>query len=374
MQTVDIAVVGGGMVGAAIGYGLASRGAAVAILDEGDTAFRAARGNFGLVWVQTKGLGMQRYADWTRQSADLYPDFAAELRETAGIDVAYEKPGGLTLCLGDAEYENQSRVIGHLRQQAGPGRYDGDMVSRRDVETALPGVTLGREVTGGSWCPHDGHVTPLRLLRAMHAGFAGAGGRYLSEHRVESISPDGSGGFVLKTAGGDVAAGKVVLAAGHGIPRLAPMVGLTVPTQPERGQVLVTERVRRFLPMPISSVRQTVEGSVMIGNSNEDVGFDDGTTLDVSRTMAARAVRIFPALARLRLVRTWGALRVLPPDKFPIYAESESCPGAFVATMHSGVTLAAVHARRLPDWILEGRVEEGFETFGTARFDVQAAA
>src|SRR3546814_13595958 len=81
-----------------------------------------------------------------------------------------------------------------------------------------------------------------------------------------------------------------------------------------------------------------------------------------------------PALARLRLVRTWGALRVLPPDKFPIYEESAAYPGAYVATMHSGVTLAAVHARRLPEWILEGRTEDGFEAFATARFDVQAAA
>jgi len=373
MDTADIVVIGGGMVGAAIGYGLAMRGASVVILDEGDSAFRAARGNFGLVWVQTKGLGMQRYADWTRQSADLYPDFATELRETGGIDIAYEKPGGLTLCLGDDEFERQSRTIGSLHQQAGPGRYDAEMVGRRDLESAMPHVTLGREVTGGSWCPHDGHTTPLRLLRAMHAGFARFGGRYLSEHRVETIEPR-EGGFTLRTAGGDLSAGKVVLAAGHGIPRLAGMVGLDVPTRPERGQVLVTERVERFLHMPISSVRQTVEGTVMIGNSTEDVGFDDGTTLDVSRAMAARAVRIFPALSRLRLVRTWGALRVLPPDKFPIYQESATCPGAFVATMHSGVTLAAVHARRLPEWILEGRVEEGFEAFSAERFDVQAAA
>src|SRR3546814_2406577 len=69
--------------------------------------------------------------------------------------------------------------------------------------------------------------------------------------------------------------------------------------------------------------------------------FDDATTLDITRDMAGRAVRLFPALARLRLVRTWGALRVLPPDKFPIYEESAAHPGAYVATMHSGVTLAA---------------------------------
>src|SRR3546814_19281930 len=112
MHTADFVVIGGGMVGAAIAYGLATRGASVVIVDEGDDAFRAARGNFGLVWVQTKGLGMQRYAEWTRQSADLYPDFADELHASSGIDIGYDKHGGLMICLGGAGFESPCLEIG----------------------------------------------------------------------------------------------------------------------------------------------------------------------------------------------------------------------------------------------------------------------
>jgi glycine/D-amino acid oxidase-like deaminating enzyme len=61
----DVLVVGGGVVGTAIAYGLARAGERVALLDEGDDAFRAARGNFGLVWVQGKGAGTPPYARWT---------------------------------------------------------------------------------------------------------------------------------------------------------------------------------------------------------------------------------------------------------------------------------------------------------------------
>src|SRR3546814_21008134 len=112
MHTADIVVIGGGMVGAAIGYGLATRGASVVIVDEGDDAFRAARGNFGLVWVQTKGLGMQLYAARTRQSAAPHPAFAAELHPSSGIDIRTDQTRGLTLRLGAAEFEPTSRVIG----------------------------------------------------------------------------------------------------------------------------------------------------------------------------------------------------------------------------------------------------------------------
>jgi hydrogen cyanide synthase HcnC len=64
----DVAVIGGGLVGSAIAWGLAASGKRVALLDEGDVAFRASRGNFALVWVQSKGLGMPEYARWTRAS------------------------------------------------------------------------------------------------------------------------------------------------------------------------------------------------------------------------------------------------------------------------------------------------------------------
>src|SRR3546814_3550343 len=95
MQRAEIIVVGGGLFGPAIAYGLARSGINVALLDEGDEALRAARGNFGLVWVQSKGMGFQRYADWSRESAQLWTDFAAELEETTGIALAHRNRGGL---------------------------------------------------------------------------------------------------------------------------------------------------------------------------------------------------------------------------------------------------------------------------------------
>jgi glycine/D-amino acid oxidase-like deaminating enzyme len=367
VESADTIVVGGGMVGAAIGYGLAKLGVAALILDEGDEAFRAARGNFGLVWVQTKGFGMQRYAEWTRESADLWPGFAEELRDGTAIDVGYEKPGGLILCLDEAEMEKAARMNAMMNQQAGAIGYDARMLDRAEVEALLPEARLGPDVIGASYCPHDGHTNPLYLLRGLHAGFLAAGGRYRPGHRVETIRREG-GGFAIETGRGRFAASKIVLAAGHGIPDLAAQVGLRVPTRPERGQVLVTERLRRVLPMPMGSIRQTQEGTVMLGVSNEDVGFDDRTTADVTSAIAARACRILPELKSVRLLRTWGALRVLPPDRFPIYDESESHPGAFVATMHSGVTLAAVHARRLAHWIAEGETPPDFDRFSARRF------
>ncbi len=366
--TADIIIIGGGMVGAAAAYGLAGKGLDVLMLDEGDDAFRAARGNFGLVWVQTKGFGLQRYQEWSQESADRYAGLAAELADLTGVDIHHERPGGAILCLGDDEWEAQTRLNEAMAAQG--GGYHARMVERAELERMAPGVRFGQEVVGASFSEKDGHCGPLYLLRALHAGFRARGGRYRPGARVRNIGR----GFRMETDAGAFEAPRLLLAAGNGIPPLAAQVGLNVPTVPERGQVLVTERVERFMPMPMGNLRQTAEGTVMIGATQESVGFDTGTTLEAARGLARRAIRALPALERLRLVRSWAALRVIPPDRCPIYDESESHPGAFVATMHSGVTLAAVHAARLPDWIAEGRAPGGFEAFSARRFDVPAAA
>jgi glycine/D-amino acid oxidase-like deaminating enzyme len=117
-------------------------------------------------------------------------------------------------------------------------------------------------------------------------------------------------------------------------------------------------------------VRQTDEGVVQIGDSHEDVGLDDGTSLATLSGLARRAVRCFPVLAQVNVVRTWGALRVLTPDGFPIYQASSDCPGAFVVTCHSGVTLASMHAGPLVTWIRGGAEPTHIRTFKSERFDV----
>src|ERR1700679_1637522 len=115
----DLIVIGGGLVGGAIAWGAASRGASVAVLDEGDVAYRAARGNFGLVWVQSKGAGMPPYAHWTRRSAELWPELASALTTVTGVDTALAQPGGFAFCLSDREYEDRAAMLTRMHNESG---------------------------------------------------------------------------------------------------------------------------------------------------------------------------------------------------------------------------------------------------------------
>ena len=129
-----------------------------------------------------------------------------------------------------------------------------------------------------------------------------------------------------------------------------------------------------FLRYPLSTLRQTDEGTVMIGDSKEEGTDPAGMTLPINGVMASRAVRIFPRLASLNVVRTWRAIRVMPQDGFPIYEQSTTHPGAFLVTCHSGVTLAAGHALSLAPMIAAGQLDQTrVGAFSARRFHAEAA-
>jgi glycine/D-amino acid oxidase-like deaminating enzyme len=367
----DIAVIGGGLVGAAIGWGLARRGQRVVVLDEGDDAYRASRGNFALVWVQSKGLGLPAYAQWTRRSSDRWSELAAELRQESGIDVAFSRPGGFTLCLDEHQLQARADQMKRLHNSLPPQSLPYEILDRAATARLLP--QIGPGVVGSVFCPLDGHVNSLRLLRALHAGLQLHGAQYRPNYTVTRITPR-EGAFIIDSHGQRIAAGKVVLAAGLGNAKLAPLVGLTAPVRPLRGQILVTEKLAPFLQHPIVNLRQTDEGGVMIGGSQEEAGFDDATSLPVAAAIARRAVRLFPLLRDANIVRSWSALRVMSPDGFPIYQQSDQFPGAFLLTCHSGVTLAAAHALILARHIADGILPDEFAPFTADRFDVSQAA
>ena len=363
MKHHDAIVVGGGLVGAAIAYGLQRIGLSTLMLDEGDVAFRASRGNFGLIWVQSKGVDFPPYARWTWNSAKLWPDLDAELRDLTGDTLDLHQPGGIEFCLNNEEVEQCRRDIERLHSHA--PHVAAEMLDHKALSEMTPG--LGPDVVGGRYSRADGHVNPLSLLRGLHKGLLTRGGKIKSDSPVRSIQHQ-NGVFTVGTSAEQHQSARLVLAAGLGTRGLADTIGLDIPVRPIRGQNLVTEKLQPFLSFPCVTIRQTAEGSVQIGASDEDVGFNDATTPGVLNKMAARAVAVFPHLKQARIVRVWGALRIMSPDGYPIYAQSERFPGAFAAVCHSGVTLAAVHALKLAKAISEGALPDTVSAMTPERF------
>jgi len=365
-KVADCMVIGGGLVGLSIAYGVARTGAHTVLVDGDDNATCASRANFGLIWVQGKGLGMSGYGLWTARSAKLWPAFAQGLKQDADIDVMLQQPGGYWLGFDDREVEKRNTALERLKLEAGiPYR----MLSGEELRELMP--ELGPGVVGGSFSPLDGHVNPLKLMYALYTAGMKIGVEHVNGSSVVDLEYKGESFFARLRNGRLLRAKRVVLAAGLGNDKLAPLLGLHAPVQPNRGQVLITERTRPFLSSPTHKLRQTDEGSIQLGSTEEDAGFNDDVSSRGMRHLAKRAVETFPMLASLRIVRAWAGLRIMTPDGFPIYDESAHYPGAFLVTCHSGVTLSAIHASVLAPWIIGAApAPDGIDIFSGKRFIV----
>ncbi len=363
----EIVVVGGGLVGAALAWGLARKGLSPLVLDGEDLSHRASRANFALVWVQGKGVGVPHYAHWTIGAARLWPAFAGHLLETSGIDVSLRQRGGFTFALSDAEMTVWTKEVQSVAAALGEDAPDHTVLDH--VETARLVPAIGKDVVGSIYSPLDGDVNSLRLFRALHVGMINLGASYRPHSDVTEILPK-AGGFLLKGSWGEVLAGRVVLAAGNDNTRLAPMVGLSAPTLQSKGQILVTEKCSPFFSYASATMRQADEGGVMIGDSQEADTSSIATSQDISTVLAGRAIRTFPQLAPVNVLRSWAGFRVKTPDGLPIYECSPSHPGACVIMCHSGVTLAANHALLIADEIANRETTLAGDRFSGRRFHV----
>ena len=360
----DYAIIGGGVVGLSAAWGLLKRGLRVTVLDGEDGSFRASRGNFGLVWVQSKGMNQPRYAQWSQQSAAAWGEFAAELADATGRDLALEQKGGYDLHFSEETLEATVAKYEVLKEKLG-GDYPYEVLGHNALRREEPAI--GEKVVGAILHHQDGHANPLKLLQALADDVRRMGGRVLTGKRVVAVEKPGA--FRIRCADGTVIeTAKTILSAGLGAMDLGPKMGFKAPIRPQRGQVLITEKLPKLINRPSLIARQVDEGGIQIGATNEEVGLDDGVTLPGLAGLAAEAIAAYPALARARLVRSWGALRILSPDGLPIYQESPEMPGAYLVTCHSGITLAAAHARFLPDWLEGTEAAPDLEVFSEARF------
>ena len=363
-MSTDFAIIGGGVVGLSLAWGRLKQGYKVTILDGGDGSFRASRGNFGLVWVQSKGLNAPHYARWNQLSASLWGEFAAELTDATGTHLGLEQKGGYDYHFSEDSLQTQLAAYETLKAKLG-GDYPYEVLRGNQLRHEEP--TIGPDVHAAILHHQDGHVNPLKLLQALHFDVQRLGGIYLPNQLVSNVTK--SDLFHLHCQNGEtIAADRVILSAGLGAMKLGPELGFVAPIEPERGQVLITEKIPKCINRPSLIARQVDEGGIQIGATNEKLGLKTDVTIEGIAELAASAVRTPPFLAKVQLVRSWAALRILSKDGLPIYQQSPTMPGAYLVTCHSAITLAAVHARSLPGWFDGKGDAPDLEKFSEDRF------
>lgn len=365
-------LIGGGVVGLSVALGLLLAGQQVTVLDGDDSDLRASQGNFGLIWLQGKGHDFAPYAQWTHRAVTQWPDFAKSLEALSGVNLALDQSGGYEFFTDVAEFEDFAADLKQQQVHLGE-RSSYDVISGDDLRRTYPEIGAG--VVGATFCPLDGHVNPLRLLSALRIAVLALGGTIIPNTKVTDVSPATNGGFILSAHDGQhFNTERVILSAGLGTNPLAKQLGFITQVRPQRGELLITEKLSERLPFVSSTIRQVDEGGIQIGGTKEDAGLNDSETLDVMTKLAQHAVAVYPPLADVRMVRAWGALRIISPDGYPVYAQSPEHRGAHLVTCHSGVTLASLHSTLLAQWLIDGSHSPTLEAFNESRFTLSVAA
>lgn len=379
-STADIVVVGGGVIGLALGWRLAVGGSRVALVDAGTAAPAATLAAAGMLapsfetaehsGARDKGL-ISALAAFGAASLRAWPAFAAELEAAAGMGVDLQTDGILAPAFSKADAALVQAALGPAIAAGRAVWLDPDEARRRES-------ALSPRIAGAGFCLHEGQVDARLLHAALRRAFARAGGALHSGLRaVRIIEARARAAGVMLETGETIAAPVVVLATGaHRIEGAGGAKQLAGAVFPVKGEALaVTAQPgegapRTVIRAPGAYICPKADGRIVIGATERpgeaDLGVDEAR-IERLRTAACGAV---PSLAAAREVERWAGLRPATADGAPLIGPAPDGPeGLFVALGHyrNGVLLAPETARLLAGALIAGERAPALAPFDPAR-------
>jgi len=362
---VNVIVVGAGVVGCAVGYELAARGAGVRLLDMRDVGEGATRASAGVLCPHIEGHAAALLQLGVRSLA-MYDEFVARVSHDARAPIEFRRTGTLEVALTGEDAERlQAAAAAHLRSGV-EHRYLGPREAR-ELEPAL-----SQQAAGALLIPGHGYVAVGRFTAALAAAAQARGATI--DRGVVVRRVDQSGRIArVETANESMDADAVVIAAGSWSGRFA--VGDAYPpVKPIRGQLLqlacpaaVASRVIWGAECYLVPWR---DGTLLVGATVEDVGFDESATVAGVRGLLDRACELLPAVSTARFQGVRVGLRPATSDELPIVGPSSSHSSVFYATGHyrNGVLLAPLTAVAIADLVLDRREARELAITSPARF------
>ncbi len=348
-KTLDVLVLGGGIMGCSTALHLAEAGMSVAVLERRGLCSSASGVNAGTLALQNKRVSLIPYA---LRSLEMW----ASMAERSGIDVGYQRIGGINVAFTDAEADVLKSHAEEKRRAGAPVEVI-DPARARELE---PG--LSSHVVLASFCALDGFASSTLTGRAYRKVLLRAGVDLREGFEVTSLARDGDG-YRVGGGGATFVARRLVMAGGAWLGKLTRQLGAPLPVRLRINQVAVTERcppiLRRVLlhALGFLTLKQSTNGTVLIGG-----GWQGSGTLDKSRTDMVRenlignlrlAQHTIPALAKTRLVRTWHGFEGFVPDYMPLAGELKELSNVFVVgCTRGGYTIGPYVGKLLADCIL----------------------
>ena len=362
-----VVVIGGGIVGTAIAHELQLTGAPTILVErdvepQGASAFSFAsltafdEPQRDVYLLKTHGM-----VAW-RQWAKVY-----------GEDLGVRFPGEIRW----AEAPDGGRFLTEVLQRAQGRGYPVRFITGEDVKKLEPANAFSGTFTA-TYAPDDGQAEPLRAIETLTTAFTGLGGTLLIGRASLTVEDSG---ITVRVGDDRIEASTVVVATGTETTELLERLGWDIPMDPSPGLLCVTEPVERFTKrivyvypkgdVPVH-LRQLEDGRVLIGERAQDE-VANNPTMEHARMLLGQARKAFPILEGTKVDHFTLEWRPMPRDKMPIIGPLPGLSPLYVATGHSGVTIAPAVAQFVTKEIVDGVEQDRLKPFRPSRFSAHSA-
>lgn len=353
MPDYEVAVVGAGVVGAAIAYELAARRASVILLDSRAPAMGSTQAAAGMLVPYVEGFGGSLLPH-AAQSLAMYDGFIDRVTRDSNTTVTYKRTGSLHVATADESLDELER----LSKETTAAGIESELLDAPAARRAEPRLTP--DVSSALLIRSHGYVLAADLTRALAQAATIHGARVRSSALIDSIRAS-NGGVELHMAGERLHAGHVVLAAGSWSGHVAIDGVPPLPVKPIRGQLVQVASAEPELARIVWGARCYIvpagPGAILIGATIEDAGFDERTTIAGVHDLLDAACDLVPHLWQASFVEARVGLRPATSDGMPIIGRSKRIPGLVFATGHyrNGVLMAPLTAQVVADLVLHNR-------------------
>ena len=360
-------VIGAGIVGCAVGHELARRGARVRVIDARTVGAGATQASAGVLAPYIEGHQRGPLLELAVRSLTMYDEFIADVRNESALGIEYRRCGTLEIALDETAAARQRAALEHYTAAGVDLRWlSPDTVP--DIEPVLPDT-----VAGALFVPSHGYVAVGQLTEALEWAAMRRGAEFETAHRVAAVRRAGSRVEVLTENGTGWTADAVIVAAGSWTAHLGLRDPAAHAVRPVRGQLLRLAWHGRppthVIWGPDCYLVPWLDGTVLVGATMEEVGFDERTTAAGVRDLLDAVCELIPEAWRASFLEARAGLRPATSDGLPIIGPSADIDGVFFATGHfrNGILLAPLTAKLVVDLVLEGKRDPALDVVAPAR-------
>ena len=374
MKNFDVAIIGGGVIGAAIGFELAQAKLRVGVLDRQEPGREASWAAAGMLSPSPHKPVDAAFTPLGNESLKIYRQFIESIESRSHIQTNFRRSGALEIFTGDDAEVN-------CRDAARANKELGVECEAISAEQALQKENaLHADLRAALWLPDEATIEPRLLFNALLEAAILEGVAIRSNSSVTSLLFDGTACIGIVADSQRIYANTVVVAAGCFCEQIADASSATgqvlaryAPTHPVRGQLLSLRpsavKIGRSMRSRNGYLVPRADGRIVAGSTLENAGFEKQVTAEGIREILDGAAEIIPELSQAEILESWSGLRPGTPDGLPILGPTD-ISGLLVATGHyrNGILLAPVTAKLVREWITTGKTSLDVEAFSPLRF------